>query len=548
MSKRSGRPRNLGLVFEHFSDLPRPTFHLDRPLDIAPDGGTSYGVADLADMVERMSGSLYAAGLRDGQNVVILKRNHIDTLLLAAAAARLGALPVMISPTLAPDDLRVLVTRAAPTVIVSTPQLLTRAFPTSSDVPAQTSVVTLHDPEQRAGGADELEFPAGAAVIPLGELRDASVPPPRPRPDSEPMICTHTSGTTGVPKLTVHSADTICGEIMRLESMRWAPWTAGRRDISASCMPFVHARPVTWLVGQLVCPPDRTLILSEPDPARAAEVFTEHRPTIFEACPNVFLLWEELAERRPELFARVRMFNSTFDAVHPRTVRRFLTTSRRRFPTWTQGWGQSEVGGIAFTMYTRRQLRRHGAEAAAATAGGRPVPGVHMRVVDPETNLPVRRGEPGMVLVRTPALCLTYLGEPERHGKKSAEGWWNTGDLGIRRSLGRLSLLDREVDMIPGIGTIELESILLDRLPTLNEVIVLGVPGRPPVPVLCPRDGATLDPAAWRDAVRGLPELDEPRTLPWDEFPRTGTWKVRRQELREKLLATGDRHGSGIWT
>jgi acyl-CoA synthetase (AMP-forming)/AMP-acid ligase II len=61
-------------------------------------------------------------------------------------------------------------------------------------------------------------------------------------------------------------------------------------------------------------------------------------------------------------------------------------------------------------------------------------------------------------------------------------------------------------------------------------------------------DGRWPDARAWQAAAADLPEMAPPRFLSWDEVPRTGTGKVRRRELRARLLATEQTHGTGRWT
>lgn len=100
--------------------------------------------------------------------------------------------------------------------------------------------------------------------------------------------------------------------------------------------------------------------------------------------------------------------------------------------------------------------------------------------------------------------------------------------------------------MIPGMSCIELEDVLADRLPQLLEAAVIGIPGQLPLPVVCTRDGS-LDEAEWRRATADLPELGAPRVLPLEEIPRTSTGKVRRVELRERLLGE-ETYGTGRWT
>lgn len=529
-----GRPNNIGLIFEYFAGRKTPVFHLDRPFDVAPGDGTRYTVGDLAALVARLSGALYEQGLRKGDRLAIIKENHHDVVLLAAAAARIGALPAMISSTIKAENLRIMMTRLRPRVLVADPAALAAADRIGT----------------RLVGPDVAIIAAGRAAAPSGvptfdDLRDAPVPPADPVADDEPMIATHTSGTTGVPKFVVHSAATTIRVNTKLETAPIPRLSIRRADTVAACFAFMHIRAITWTVAQLVRPPAKVVIMADPTPKSVIDTLGEHRPTTLEACPNLYQLWEGLTQTHPQLFTGVRTFFSTFDAIHPSTVRKFMAVPRRR-PLWVQSWGQSEVGPVSIGVLTRRMVADD--RANADNNVGWPVPFVtHFRVVDPQTRRRVKRGEEGLVLVRTRGRCLTYLGEHDRHQEKRWDGWWNTGDIGVRTKTGAIRILDREVDLIPGMSGIELESLLLHRLDSATEVVVLGVPGGRPRPVLSTADGV-LDPEVWHAATADLPELDEPVVIPWEDFPRTATWKVRRFELREQILGSGQTIGSGKWT
>ena len=572
-AKQGRRPKNIGLIFDHHALAERPVFHLDRPFDIAPHGGTRYTVAGLAELVARASGALHAAGLRKGDHLAIIKDNHWDTVLLAAAAARIGAVGAMISSTVPPDHLRTMMERLRPRVLVAGPATLAAAEAAGIALVDPDVSVLVAEPGTGPGtgagaktgtgnaasgnaasgngvasGKDAAAATAAGRQI-FEDLLDAPVPPADPCGDDEPMIATHTSGTTGVPKLVVHSPNTLLGVLAKLETLPLPRLSIRKDDTVASCISFVHGRAITWTAAQLARPPEKVVILSGSEPDTVTEMLTAHVPTTLEACPNIFQRWEGLPASHPDLFARIRTYFNTFDAIHPRTVRTFLNASKRRGPLWVQVWGQSEVGPVSPGIYSRRRLNRAiGADSSVTSDNGRPFPFLtRIKVVDPDTRRPLRRGKIGMVLVKTHGRCLTYLGEDERHTEKIWDGWWNTGDLGVHTLTGAIRIIDREVDLIPGVSGIELESLLLERLPETTEVIVLGVPGRPPVPVLSTSDGL-LDPARWQDAVTGLPELADPIVIDWDEFPRTGTWKVRRYELRERVLGTSKTYGSGQWT
>ncbi|MGH3378202.1 MAG: AMP-binding protein [Actinoallomurus sp.] len=539
MANKKKGPKNFGLMFERYADAKTPVFHLDRPFDVAPKGGVRYEAGDLARLVAEISGALYESGLRSGDRLGIVKDNHFDVVLVAAAAARIGALPAMISPTIKPDALKVMLGRLDPKVLVAAPSVMEGASAAGVELVGSEVKIVL------AGSPGDI--PAGAETV--DDLRGSAVPPADPRPDSEPMICTHTSGTTGVPKLVVHSAETLLGVLTKLETMPLPGLSIKPTDVSASCISFVHGRSITWANAQLARPPAKVVVLSDPEVDNVVRVLKEHKPTTLEACPNIFQLWEGMLDANPGILKGARAFINTFDAIHPRTVRKFLESSDRRSPVWGQVWGQTEVGPVCMGIYTRGKLRRSQGTTKAVTSNvGRPIPFVtRVRVVDPQSRRPVRRGKEGIVLVRTKGRCLDYLEENDRYVEKEWDGWWNTGDIGAHNRGGGFRIVDREVDLIPGMSGIEMESVLLERLEETSEVIVLGIPGRPPVPVLSTASGE-IDAGAWQKATTDLPELDEPVVIRWEDFPRTGTWKVRRLDLRDQLFGTTKTYGTGQWT
>ncbi|MER7758938.1 class I adenylate-forming enzyme family protein [Streptomyces sp. NPDC097619] len=537
---KTARPKALGALFDHYAGVPGAEWHLDRPFDIAPQGGRAYDSTSLARLVADMSGRLYAAGLRRGDRLAIVKENHLDTILLAAAAGRIGALPAMITSTFNAATLAKMMPRLEPKILIASHSVLAAA---------QRDGISITGPDTRviAIDGDAEEIPG---AVSLSEFAGADVPVPNLRPHSDPMLCTHTSGTTGVPKFVVHSPNTLIGVLSKLETMRIPFLSTRPDDVIASCIAFVHSRAVTWTFAQFALPPKKAVILGGSDPDTVVETLSRHRPTTLEACPNIFQRWERLPSLHPELFTNVRAYLSTFDAIHPSTIRTFMAATNRRAPVWGQSWGQSEVGPATLAVYSKRTVMRpSGSKDPFTNSVGRPIPFVtQIRVVDPDTRKPLPRGERGLVLIRTKGRCLTYLGEHERHQEKDWDGWWNTGDIGIHTRTGNLHVLDREVDVIPGTSGIELESLLLERLDDVTEAIVLGNPGGLPVPVLSTHDGKPLDPAVWARATADLPALEEPRVIPWEDFPRTGTWKVRRFDLRAQMLETQETYGSGRWT
>lgn len=508
---------------------------VDRPADIDPDGSTDRDYAGWAALVESASAWLYAAGVRPWDRVAVLKANHLDVTLLASAIARLGAIPATLAWTHTPEFVRAMLTRLdKPFLVADSAQLRSCGLDQEAVATLTTRTITV----DRTDRTD---------VVALDDLRDAPPVPARLRAADEPMMITHTSGTTGIPKLVLHSAESI-HSLALVEAERWPVFGLRAEDTLAYCDPFCHQRMATAMAAVATLTPN-VLMLSDPQSETVRELLLQHRPTIVETLPNIYLHWEKLAAHPARPFGNVRVYINSFDAIHTRTIRTFLQATDRRLPVWVQSWSQTEAGAIVIRPYLRRSVRRVGHRPPPTQVLGWPIPFLcKLRAVDPDTGRPVPRGQAGLIEVSQPGRSLAYVGEQDRHDLKRNGRWWNTGDLGVINRFGAVRLLDREIDRIPGASGLEMEDVLLDRLPDTTEVVVLAVAGGLPVPVLSTTDDVPLDPADWARATADLPAMADPIQIAWSEFPKTATWKIRRVQLREQVLSGAQAVGQGRWT
>ncbi len=528
------KTHDMGTFFEDRAEAGcRTVTHLSRPFDIAPGAGTTYDVGQLASLVRDAAGWMAAAGAGPGDRVAVAKDNHWDIDLLACAAIRLGALPALLPRHLPAETLAVLLDRLKPTLLVTTAGTLDAAA---------RSHVDLATLAERTLSID------GGRALTLDRVRGHAPPPPQRRRDDEPLVVTPTSGTTGVPKLVVHSTTTIIRRLASFEAHRWPVMGFKADDTVATASAFTHGRTFCWTAATYTLAPRHVVVVADHDPASAEALLRAHPPTVLEGLPSTYVRWQPMAARPDNPFSQVRLYVGTYDAVHPTTVRTYLAASRRRLPVWVQGWGQTELGPLTFRVFTRRAVARRAARHPTTRNQGWAVPAkTRLRVVDPDTFAAVKPGQAGLIMARTGARCLGYVGEQQRWEHKAKGAWFNTGDIGVRTRLGNIVFVDREVDQIPGMSCVELEDVIDDRLPQVLECVVLGAPGRLPLPVVATPDG-TLEPTAWQAAVADLPELDEPLVLTWDELPRTVTGKVRRLELRQRLADLRATYGTGRWT
>lgn len=485
---------------------------LDHDLDVLPGVERRLTVGELACHIDDLGRRLRAAGVQPGDRVVIYKAPNFDLWMLGSATARVGGIPVMLSHQLDAETMSVLLGRLSrPHLLADADRLDALAGLPLADLTRQVISVT----GSRSG------------TLSLADL--AGSPPARPvfRGLDEPAMITHTSGTTGVPKLVVHTPRTMRLRLRPQLVLLGMMWNRG--SVAIHC-PFGHSRTfaamsLCLLKGMPV------LAVNNSDPDHTAQFFARYQPWLIEALPNSFLAWEELTgdPRRP--FASVKYFSSTFDAIHPWTISRLLGSSRRRVPVFYQIYGQSEVGPAIGRPYFRWSARRTDGRCVGYPMLGGP----RVRVVSRNGMRP-SKANPGYIEVRWKALLRTYLGEEGKYAANLRDGWWRMGDVGYRTRFGCLHMLDREIDVIPGVGsTLKIEDLVMSRLSELREMVVVPGPRSEPVPVICTAHDRPLDPDRWREAVADLPTLADPIQVPIAELPRTATLKVQRIKLSRWL-------------
>lgn len=501
---------------------------LDRPPQWAPDRGTHFTVGELADHIDELAARLWAAGVRPTERVALYKTDNFDIALLACATARIGAVPALLSPALDGAVARELLVR------LERPWLLTDG----DTLAGKLSGVELADDVRKvllSAGTAPADLAAKSSgrtveVAALAEHADA----PRREPvflhPRQPSLITHSSGTTGIPKLAVHCPET---GWHRLVPQRVVSWPIRGRETAALCMTFVHSRFYQGL-AMFLSHGNPMVIAVDPDPDRIGPLFVRTRPGYIETHPNTYVDWEELDSAPGAPLSSVRVFGATFDAMHPRTIQRMLAASRHKRPVFVQFYGQSEIGPMAGRWYTRQTAHK-----ADGRCVGLPLPGfISMRVVDDDGRR-VGSGRTGHLEVRSRTRILTYLGEDERFESQVHDGWWRVGDMGYRSRWGLLHLMDREVDRIDTVDSnLAVEDLLMSRLEELREIVIVAGPQGEPIPVVATRGEAPLDEKRWRRATFDLPSMSDFQQFRFEDLPRTSTRKVQRPELI-RLLREG---------
>jgi len=218
---------------------------------------------------------------------------------------------------------------------------------------------------------------------------------------------------------------------------------------------------------------------------------------------------------------------------------------------FVQAYGLTETSGAVTVLPAEDHDR---ARPELLRSCGRPLPGVELRIVDPETGADCEDGAVGEVLIRSAQVMAGYWNRPEATAEAiTADGWFHSGDAGFLRD-GRLYLHDRIKDMIvtgaENVYPAEVENVLM-RHPAIVDAAVIGVPderwGEAVKAVVVLAQGADVTAEELIAFARNdLAHYKCPRSVDLvDELPRNPSGKVQKRELREPYWVGHDRRIGG---
>lgn len=182
---------------------------------------------------------------------------------------------------------------------------------------------------------------------------------------------------------------------------------------------------------------------------------------------------------------------------------------------------------------------------------GQPLPGIAVRIVDPDTGEPLPVGRDGLLMVKGLSVMKGYLGQPERTAQVLQEGWYNTGDIARLDEDGFLTITDRLSrfskiggEMVPHLKVEEAVTEALGGRPEGEEplVAVTGVPDEKKgerLVVLHKRLPVAVEELWQRLKKSDLPKLWVPGRDAFheiEEMPLLGTGKLDLKKL--KAMAT----------
>jgi O-succinylbenzoate-CoA ligase len=504
-------------VGSHLSKRAEVGGQLEAVVDVFE--GRRFTFAQMNQRANRFAHAMFSLGLVAGDRVAVLLPNGYRYVEIYYGAARAGIILVPLNLRLVTDEVAFILRDAGVSALI--------ACESHADIVADLQART-------SGAALAIQhwiavFPCSMpGVLDYDRLLDAasSAPVESSAGDDDPMFIMYTSGTTGRPKGTVQTHNSIQWSLLTVvmsTDMRY-------RDRYLISMPMYHIAAFNNM-GTTLYRGGVIVILQKFDAAETWRTLRDERINITLAVPAMLaalLATYDAEQHRP---LALRWILSGAQAMPLPLLKIFQAMGFEIY----QAYGLTEAGGVGCCMSPDDA-------ATHPTSIGKGFFHTEVRVVDP-AGRECAPGIAGELLIRGKHVMQEYWQQPAQTAETIRNGWLHTGDVAEKDADGFLYIRDRLKDMIisggENIYPAEIEAILIAH-PLIADVSVIGVPsakwGESPMAVVVRREGQ-LDEAAVRAYCEGkIARFKLPKFVRFiDAIPRNATGKALKRVLRQQF-------------
>ena len=476
-----------------------------RLLDVPGERTWSY--AELVALSGRFANLLKASRVLPGDRVAVQVQKSAEAIALYLATIRAGAVFLPLNTAYTRAEVGYFLDDAQPAIFVCESQ---------------------REPEFEGVGAKlySLDEDGSGSLARAAEAQDSEFDNAA-RGARDLAAILYTSGTTGLSKGAMLSHDNLLSNAQTLVDY----WEYSARDVLLHALPIFHTPGLFVGTNIMLIVGGSMIFLARFD---VEQMLTQlPRATSMMGVPTFYtrLLADERFDR--ELVAHMRLFISGSAPMLPETHIQFEQRTGQRI---LERYGMTETN--MNTSNPCRGERRIGSV-------GFPLPGVEIKITDPESCAELPAGETGMIEVRGPNVFLGYWRKPDKTALELRDdGFFISGDLGRIDADGYVHIVGRAKDLIISGGyniypkQIETE---IDALNGVLESAVFGVAhadlGEAVAAAVVPLAGAELDAD---ELIRALEPTLARFKLPrkvfvLDELPRNAMGKVQKNILRERF-------------
>ncbi|HKW65602.1 MAG TPA: acyl-[ACP]--phospholipid O-acyltransferase [Candidatus Acidoferrum sp.] len=470
---------------------------------------------------------------REQEMVGVLLPPSVPGALVNFAAMLMGKVPVNLNYTVSNETLASCAAQCNLKTVVTA-----RVFLEKVKVQPPGEVIFIEDVAKDPGIGEKLAATLAACFLPARALARFVGSKRRAKLDDVATII-FSSGSTGDPKGVVLTHYNIASNVEQLNQV----FMLHDNDRILGILPFFHSFGFT---GTLCLPAATGIgVVFHPNPLDSRVIgalVSKYSVTMLLATPTFLNAYTRRCA--PEDFGSLRFVMAGAEKLPDRISQAFEDHFGIR-PH--EGYGCTECSPavtVNTTDFRAASFRQVGAKRGSI---GHPLPGIAVKIVDPDTLEPVAPNEPGLLLVRGPNVMRGYLNKPEKTADVLRDGWYNTGDIARMDEEGFLRITDRlsRFSKIGGemVPHIKVEDLLQELAGATDQTfVVTAVPDEKKgerLTVLHTLNDERLEECLQKLAKSDLPALWRPRPdqfLRIEKLPYLGTGKLDLRKARELAL------------
>lgn len=521
-----------------------PISFLRRAAEVYPSrvavihGPVRYTYAELYQRCRRLASALNNHGIVAGDTVAVLAPNIPAHLEAHYGVPMTGAVLNAINTRLDASAIAFILDHGEAKVLLVDPELSDVARAALAECGRDIFVVDIDD--ALAPDADPIGKIAYEAFLDSG---DPDYICPAIADEWQAIALCYTSGTTGNPKgVVTHHRGAYLNAVGNMMAWGMTPnpvylWTLPMFHCNGWCFPWT----ITALCGTHVC-------LRKVDTEAIYSLMKKEDVTHFCGAPTVLnMLVNAPDEQRAGLQSGIKAM--TAGAAPPAAV---IETMEGMGIAITHTYGLTEVYGPCVVCAWHDEwddLPMDEQAALKARQGVRYSVVDGLDVMDPETmeSVPADGETIGEIMFRGNVVMKGYLKNPTATKESLKGGWFHSGDLAVKHPDGYVEIRDRSKDIIisggENISTIEVEGFLFKH-PAVLEAAVVAKPddhwGETPCAFVTLKAGQSVTEeeiiAFCRDSMA---KFKVPKTVVFDDLPKTSTGKIQKFVLRERAKALG---------
>ncbi len=478
---------------------------------ITTPAGETVSYAGLIALAGRLANVLVARGVRPGDRVAVQVEKSVPAMVLYLATVRAGAvyLPLNTAYTLA--ELEYFIGDAEPSLVVCDPGRREGIAAIAAKVGGRVETLD-------ASGQGSLTEAADQAPEAFATVQRAG---------DDLAAILYTSGTTGRSKGAMLTHDNLVSNALTLKEV----WRFSDGDTLIHALPIYHTHGLFVACNVTLFSGASMLFLPKFDADEILALMP--RATALMGVPTFYVRLLQHPGLTPEATAGMRLFVSGSAPLLAETHREW---SARTGHAILERYGMTETNMNTSNPYDGDRV---------PGAVGLPLPGVAVRITEPETGTELARGEIGMIEVKGPNVFKGYWRMPEKTAAEfRPDGFFITGDLGKLDERGYLHIVGRGKDLVITGGfnvyPKEIEDEI-DAIPGVSESAVIGLPhadfGEGVTAIVVRSKEAPVVERAIMAALDGrLAKFKLPKRIVFvDELPRNTMGKVQKNVLRERF-------------